>query len=517
MANNNEVVRTSKFLGSDWRTSKMGYRFDVFSDNWRLDGSCKVSMNWAETLAVGDVASGLRPALAQYAEECAAGSVVTAISNLKAYGRLNKKLVFTPEGLLEFKNKVSHGEQRLGGLRSFLFAWAEWRFPGVDKSTVKFLEELTLCGWEKGKAVKTRCPYSGPLTAIEQGALVQWMSNAFVENVISLRQYTLLMALMLTGRRSVQLRRLRAEDLFSREDGSGSDYILRVPRAKQRGEGYRTAFRSLPIEEDLYLLLDNLAKTVRRRVERVLGRKIPQKLARKLPIFFQEERMDGLKSFHDMERLLSDMPDYFDLTNSGLAYEMHWINVVNQAKSERTGDFIHITAGRFRRTKATNLNNRGITGAALAYALDHSDTQQISVYTENTAASAKYIDDIMSPVLAPLAQAFAGQLIDSERDACRANDPHSRIKNSGSNGVGNCGTHAFCASGYRACYTCVNFQPWINAPHHEVKEEVLVERERQRELDISPAVIGATDRLLLAVEEVIRLCSEAKKQEIIDG
>ena len=153
---------------------------------------------------------------------------------------------------------------------------------------------------------------------------------------------------------------------------------------------------------------------------------------------------------------------------------------------------------------------------ALAAALDHTDTQNIDVYTENTEEMAEEIDAIMTPVLAPLAQAFAGVLIDSERDAIRAKDPHSRVKNSKTHSIGNCDTHAFCASGYRACYTCVNFQPWRDAPHEEVLVEIQNERKRQQELGVSPNVIQSTDRLLLAVQQVILMCKLTKSQSLIE-
>jgi hypothetical protein len=149
-------------------------------------------------------------------------------------------------------------------------------------------------------------------------------------------------------------------------------------------------------------------------------------------------------------------------------------------------------------------------------ALDHSDTQHIDVYTANTEEMAEQIDAIMAPILAPLAQAFVGTLISSERDALRANDPHSRIKNDENNSVGNCGTFAFCASGYRACYTCVNFQPWRDAPHEEVLKEILTERDRQRGAGVSPEVIGSTDRLLLAVQQVILMCKQKTSETITE-
>ena len=188
------------------------------------------------------------------------------------------------------------------------------------------------------------------------------------------------------------------------------------------------------------------------------------------------------------------------------------VSVKNTACSERTGDFIHFTASRFRYTKGTNLARRGIRGVSLAAALDQSDTQQVGIYCENTEETAKQIDEIMAPMLATLAQAFAGKLIASERDSARANDPNSRVKNSNSKNLGNCGTYAFCASGYRACYTCSSFQPWLEAPHEEVLNEILAERKKQKELSVSKNVVQSTDRLLLAVQQVIIMCNQASSE-----
>lgn len=489
----------------------MGYEFDVYSSEWRLDGSVRVHWSWLPAAPKSDSYSGMRQALAHYAEEASARTVANVVAELRHYLRVTGSLEFTVEGLTEFKNHGEHkDEHRLGRLRAFLLAWHDWRFPGIGTDVVKFLNELTLRGNQKGAAVKGRCPYTGPLTSIEQGALMDWGANAFNAGHITLRAYALLMALMLTGRRAIQLRYLRVCDLVAREDRGGRDYFLRVPRAKQRGGTFRSQMRSVPITEDLYLLLRNLGNEVRRRVENAIGVTVPEKVAQQLPIFVALARCDALSSLVELRHTLKDHPDYLQISNAAMMGEIRQIQVANRAKSERTGDYIHISSRRLRYTKGTNLSNRGITGTALAYALDHTDTQNVGVYVENTPKAAEYIDEVMAPALAPLAQAFAGTLIGSERDAIRGNDPHSRINNGQAHHIGNCGTYAFCASGYRACYTCVNFQPWRDAPHEEVRDEVLSERERQKELDVSPAVISATDRLLLAVEEVMRLCEEAK-------
>lgn len=407
----------------------------------------------------------------------------------------------------------SENEYKLGALKSFLIAWHDWGYPGVESNVVEYLEELSLKGNPKGKAVSRACPYSGPLTSLELQGLIEWASNAFFEDVLDLTSYTYFLALVFTGRRAVQIRSLRASDLSFREDANGHDYIVRFPRAKQRGSGFRNDFNPLSVPEDLYLVLDNQSKASLAYVEQALGKKLLPALKKEISVFLAEDRVRELEDVQDLEKCLKETPDLLHMTQKQATDTLQSVSVKNQAKSERTGEFINFTSRRFRYTKGTNLARRGISGVALAHALDHSDTQNIHVYTANTEEMALQIDKVMALLLAPLAQAFAGVLIASERDALRANDPHSRVKNQKSNSIGNCGTNAFCASGYRACYTCVNFQPWRDAPHQEVLDEVLEERDRQIDLGISPALIQSTDRLVLAVQQVVMLCKEAQQTE----
>jgi len=278
--------------------------------------------------------------------------------------------------------------------------------------------------------------------------------------------------------------------------------------------GFREAFRSLSVNEDLYLVLKNQAEASQSYVEKHLGKNLAPEVRGEIPLFLDEARVCELQDIDHLVTCLEKTPDYLHMTLKDSMKVLRDVAVRNTARSERTGEFINFTSRRFRYTKGTNLAKRGITGVVLAMALDHSDTQNIDVYTANTEEMAERIDEIMSPVLAPLAQAFAGKLIASERDALRANDPHSRVRNEKSNIVGNCGTHAFCASGFRACYTCLNFQAWRDAPHEEVLEELLVERKRQEDWGVSPNVIQSTDLLVLAVQQVILMCNQAKS---VDG
>ena len=82
--------------------------------------------------------------------------------------------------------------------------------------------------------------------------------------------------------------------------------------------------------------------------------------------------------------------------------------------------------------------------------------------------------------------------------------------------MGSCGKHGFC--GFLApiaCYTCVNFQPWLDGPHEAVLAFLIRERDRlAQQTDLRIASIN--DRTILAVAEVVRQC-EARRKEMVNG
>jgi len=101
-------------------------------------------------------------------------------------------------------------------------------------------------------------------------------------------------------------------------------------------------------------------------------------------------------------------------------------------------------------------------------------------------------------------------LVRSEREAIRGDDHRSRVPNDRQHAVGTCGNYGFCASGYRACYTCFHFQPWVDGPHEEVLADIYAEKERARAAGCSDVVVNANDQLILAVEHCVSMCKEAR-------
>ena len=93
---------------------------------------------------------------------------------------------------------------------------------------------------------------------------------------------------------------------------------------------------------------------------------------------------------------------------------------------------------------------------------------------------------------AAVARAFAGTLVDSEAQARHGVDLRMRVGTRGQK-VGTCGSRGFCGAEVAACYTCIHFQPWRDAPHHKMLEWFLAGASAGRRLRREP-VRGRGDR-----------------------
>ncbi|WP_145980389.1 hypothetical protein [Pseudomonas lurida] len=81
-------------------------------------------------------------------------------------------------------------------------------------------------------------------------------------------------------------------------------------------------------------------------------------------------------------------------------------------------------------------------------------------------------------------------------------------------GVGTCGNFSYCGmNAPRPCYTCVNFQPWVDGPHDVLYIELIEEREQILAETGDLAVAAVLDRTIVAVAEVIRKCDERKRSK----
>lgn len=386
----------------------------------------------------------------------------------------------------------------LSSLSGFLKKWRELGYPGVSKGAVDYLKSVRLRGNEKGAAVRTMDPVLGPLTVMETEALLDALSDAFRDQKVSTQDYLLAWLVITIGMRPVQYAALKVCDLkVLQTQGGDETFMLSIPRAKQQGV---VDMRSLKKNR---AILPEVGKLMLLHIQEV------------------KLRLSGL--LPDIEQ--APMFPAMGVQSTAPGYEFHnnstaLARMVTQAldslcvRSHRTGEQIHIAATRFRRTIGTRAAEEGHGPLVVAEILDHTDTQNVGVYTEATPAIIERIDRAIAMQMAPLAQAFAGKLIKSEAEATRGADPSSRIidlriDRSGQ-AMGSCGQYSHCGfSAPIACYRCSCFEPWLDGPHEAVLAYLLDRREKLL-ATTDERVASVNDLAILAVAEVVRRCDEVK-------
>jgi len=495
--------------------SKDGYGFDASNDHWHLNKDIQISL-FLPTVLDTATEAGFRATLRRYAEEASALHTRNMETRFKRFLRDTGALKVTTTDLINWRAILGADEQwQLGGLKGFILAWHDYGFEGVSKEVVDLLQGWRIQGNEKGAAVASGCPETGPLTDLEMAALLDWANMAVARKIIALEDYAYLLTLVMTARRPIQIAALRGRDLVQVVGEGAPLYRLNIPRAKQRGVRFRGIFRSLAILEDLYLVLQRQHRQSVAAVSEVIGEPLDPSLAEEVPIFINRKSLKGIRHLVELKDCVTGRtPDLLHATTTAMRAALQRCASSSTARSERTGEFIRLSATRFRRTRGTKLRREGFNAFIIGELLDHSDIQNVRVYTENTAQEAVVINELVGAQLAPFAQACLGTLVRSEREAIRGDDPRSRVPNDRQHAVGTCGNYGFCASGFRACYTCYHFQPWVDGPHEEVLAVLYGEKERVRAAGCPDVVVNANDQLILAVEHCVLLCKEARSQLI---
>lgn len=494
--------------------SKGGYWFDEGDPIWVLDKNVTVNVGMVRDLLCDEAREGFIATLEHYATTMSsnhAANMSRSLSNMLRTARSSSIEVTT---LINFRATLTPDtEHRLGALRGFLIKWHDLGYPGVSDDVVDLLEGWTLKGNIKGDAVKRLDPTQGPFTDNELLGFNEGAVRGFEKDLISTTDLSLSLLTSNTGRRPIQVTHVKIGDL----EGSGKNkkgepvFLIHIPRAKQRAEGFRESFKTFAMTEELWIVLNVQKRRCIDAVESILGFELPEADRLALPLF------PDLRAFAEVGTadLLSPMlqTDSLHLQSRQVTETLRKVVTSADVVSERTGELLEISARRFRYTVGTRASREGLGPMIIAELLDQSDTQSADVYTKNVPDHAKALDKKLSALMAPYARAFQGVIVDDERDARRGDDICSRIRYK-REATGTCGSYGFCgANAPIPCYTCMHFQAWVDGPHERIHDHLLAERIRILEITGDQAVASANDRTILAIAQVIAKC-QVRREEL---
>lgn len=510
---NNRSKFPLQIKNSKQHQSRSGHWFDEDEAVWKLDKDNCVYIDRFRAQLSEQTLYGFISTLAHYAKTMS-GSHARNIAD-RCYAMLAEMgaTSISTVVLINYRSSLDRAnEWKMGTIRGFLLKWYELGYPGVGEDVVDLLNGWMLRGNIKGDAVKRLDPNEGPLSDNELLAFNEGVARSYEQKKINLGEMALCLLISHTGRRPKQIAHTKICDLDRTKVNKKNEamFLIHIPRAKQRNEVFRDSFKTFAMTEDLWTVLSSQREEAIASVERALGYQLQDSDRMRLPLF---PDVSSLKAVTSVVMLRSTLEtDELHIKAIAVTAALKNVVKVGQVVSERTNELIKLSAKRFRYTTGTRAAREGLGKMVIAELLDHTDIQNVDVYTKNVPGYMKALNKAMALQLAPFAQAFQGVLVDHETDAKRGNDRSSRIKFKGQD-TATCGQYGFCgANAPIPCYTCQHFQPWLEGPHEQVLAELIAEREQVTHLTGDEAMAAVNDRTILAVVNVIQRCQMRRSE-----
>ncbi|MBR0804341.1 site-specific integrase [Bradyrhizobium japonicum] len=384
-------------------------------------------------------------------------------------------------------------------------AWYDWaatlELPGFDRSVSGALNLLRIGTNPQGRPARKKDPELGPLSDTERQELFEKALDAPDEDLPLMERVAVLLGTAL-GANAGPMSLLQVQDFSMRSSGNTAYHLLEVPRHKKGFERERADFRTRPIERRWAPYLERLIAQNRARADEIYleatGHPRPEQVA--VPLFMRE----AIRT--DLEPAMAE----YSLHITGNDYTALLRRAANRLKvKSRHGGTLRLNARRLRSTVATNLIADGKSLQVVADALDHSSTRYVANYEFADHRMVESLDARIGDIMEGVAGGFLGTLTEASSEVTRQRAPSSRIgfvdqAEEGAKDLGNCGSGETCElAPPLACYTCRKFEPWIEAPHRRLLEQLTAERARRAEAHMHPRIIAVQDRAIRAVAEVV--------------
>ncbi len=386
------------------------------------------------------------------------------------------------------------------------------KYLGVSRDAAIYIDSVSIRPNEKGFAAATLCPVNGPLTEFERADVMDALFGSFEKGTISLMVFSICLLVMFTGRRPSQLADLKIGDLEERESQFGqTEYILHCPRRKQR-DGWRAQRKEIKLNKEFWAAISEHARKEVETAVLHLG-DIPKEVRLNLPLFIDWDKFVEDSRTPDGRLRIYEGDELLHMKSNELASVVAEFVWNADLPSRIPGKRLSATPVRFRRTVATEAVRENLPPMVVSEILDHEKTSSLKMYVANVPAYFDRITYAIADQLSEFVQAFKGEVIDGHGAAKRAGEPESIVRMSPKTGCGSCSKEGGCYERPPyACYTCPQFQPWLEAPHDKLLEELLVERELlKQKTGGDMRIISIRDRTIVAVTEVIRICNERKR------
>lgn len=482
--------------------SRSGIRFYPKEDIWIwFDGVNKIHLNFPELNLPHDLLKSLKISLYVIATTQSPVYVRNLFEVFKNYWKVVGEMPGAENGisialLSKYEASLSSkAKYRLGTLAALLNRWNALELPGLKTDCIAYLNNKRIGGNVKGEFVRNRDPINGPFTESEYIAIYKAVDAAWLRKEIPLWLYVLNRIIFASGGRTSQYALLKIKD-FKFE---GDLCIMSLPQVKKRSANVREELREFPLSPQTALV-------IREYINYLYSIKLSNEDA-----FFPERLIT-----ENADSSYRSDGDLFDghCQKHNLSIKFTKLMSKIAPPSERL-EFspIPINIRRYRYTYGTRLVEEGASELILADRLGHADNQHTTVYYEASPKVVENIDLALNKYLAPLADAFKGRIIENEENSTHKGAPGSRIIDfkASKKPIASCAGGSCSFNKPVACYTCSNFEPWLDGPHQEVLDRLLKERELFKS---DERISKINDVAIIAVRQVIASCEYILKNDL---
>jgi hypothetical protein len=406
------------------------------------------------------------------------------------------------------------------------YVWCADNYPelGFCPQYANEIDGMSIPGNPKGEAVRSEDPDAGPLDRIlEMPLLRRALEMDQSEDWAHLQEKAALALAIGFGRNPTNLVWLNEKDLsaeFEEIPGLEPFYTVKIPRIKKRLRHPRSDLKTEPLDKLLAKHLQNLI-TANQGLETIVETTEGDVTVER-PLFFRRARTSN-RGRASRERVYA--PEVADIVlrmDSGQMTQLLRDFVArHNLISPITGELMWLNTRRLRYTLATGLVEEGISRRELAEILDHSDTQSVEVYFELKGQIVKHLDAAALPKLAGLIGFFKGRVVSGSDDAINGDRPEKYLhwfdENKPEDGleIGVCGESEICnLDPPFSCYLCPKFQPYQEADHEHVLDQLINSRSERLEKYENSRLGLQLDDVIAAVSSAIKACRDKSEQNV---
>ena len=371
--------------------------FSLNDSVWFLSKDVKLNFSYFESNINANLLASIKETLAY-----------TAVNFSSAYARkfffYIKKLVVFNQGKLDkfdygllnrfynayYKISYTHVES----LKYFLIKLYELNNEFLDQEMLDLISKWKVTKPNKTTAYIERKESLRPLSEYELKNLIGCMTKEYKEGSMTMNDYLLVMLMIYSGRRPMQIAQLKRKDLYVKNNGN----YLNIPRLKQ-GDSFRTEFSELRIGDNLFNSLSELKSVVKVFVQSEVGDILSEEELNNLPLFIDP---NFFNSAYKLDKLYEN--NFFNLHMSSKRITSRVQAVCKRVSKDKNKK---INSRQLRVTLATRLALKGYGLGAIAKALDHSNLESVLSYAKNNEEFSFRIDQAINDSVSPYIASFS--------------------------------------------------------------------------------------------------------------